>query len=286
MGRAATAEPVGTLTRLSLLLALAGAIVLGTSANVAAAPPRVSAVLDRDTVEFGDPVTATVTVFLDRETDVRMVENLAPLTQLGPTRVTEATRGGVHTITYTARASCLDQRCMSKAGGKRIALRPAVVVIGPDTNLTAAWPVLQVDARVSKEDAAKTRPPLRRDTTPPAITYRLEAARLARVLEVASAVLAAAALLLAGRTAASLRRRRRVVAPLTGLERALALAREAESRPTPDRRRALGLLSRLLGPRDARLADAADDLAWSAPAPTSDALSELVTQVEHKVDGA
>ena len=274
------------MTRLGILLALAGAVLLGTSANVAAAPPRVSVVLDRNAVEFGDPVTATVTVFLDRDADVRLVENLAPLTQLGLTRVTEATRGGLHTITYTVRASCLDQRCISAAGDKRIALRPAVVQVGSGTKVTEAWPVLEVLARVSKEDAAKARPPLRRDTTPPAVTYRLEPARLARVLEVAAAVLAAAALLLAGWTAASLRRRRRVVAPLTGLERALAFAREAERRPTPDRRRALGLLARLLGPRDARLAGAADDLAWSAPAPTSDAVAELVTQVERKVDGA
>jgi hypothetical protein len=77
-----------------------------------------------------------------------------------------------------------------------------------------------------------------------------------------------------------------VTAPLTGLERALALAREAEERPTPDRRRALGLLARLLGSRDPHLAGAADDLAWSAPPPTSDAVADLVTQVEQKVDGA
>jgi hypothetical protein len=77
-----------------------------------------------------------------------------------------------------------------------------------------------------------------------------------------------------------------VTPPLTGLERALALARAAEERPTPDRRRALGLLARLLGSRDPRLAGAADDLAWSAPAPTSDAVADLVTQVEQKVDGA
>jgi hypothetical protein len=188
---------VGTLTRLGILLALAGAVLLGTSANVAAAPPRVSVVLDRDTVEFGDPITATVTVFLDSGADVRVVENLAPLTQLGPTRVTEATRGSLRTITYTARASCLDQRCISTGGNKRIALRPAVVHVGPDTKLTEVWPVLEVRARVSREDAAKVRPPLRRDTTPPAVTYRLGPTHLARALQVAAAVLAAAALLLA-----------------------------------------------------------------------------------------
>jgi hypothetical protein len=72
---------------------------------------------------------------------------------------------------------------------------------------------------------------------------------------------------------------------LTGLERALALAREAERRPTPDRRRALGLLARLLGSRDPNLAGAIDELAWSAPAPTPDALAKLVNRVEREVNG-
>ena len=129
-------------------------------------------------------------------------------------------------------------------------------------------------------------PALRRDATPPPVTYRVGPQGLARTLYVVAAALAAAGLLLAVWAATSVRGRRRVTAPLTGLERALALAREAEERPTPDRRRALGLLARLLGSRDPRLAGAADDLAWSAPAPTSDAVADLVTQVEQKVDGA
>jgi hypothetical protein len=276
---------VGALSRLAVLVALLGVLLVGMSANAAAAPVKVTAVLDQTAVDFGDPVTATVTVFLDHDTDVQLHENLAPLTQLGPTRVTNATLDGVHTVTYTSRASCLDQRCISTTGGKRIALKP-VVVNAAGTKTTTAWPVLDVRARVSKEDAAKVRPPLRHDTTPPAVTYRFAPAGLARALEIAAALLAAAGLLLAGWTAAALNRRRRVVAPLTGLERALALARDAERRPPPDRRRALGLLARLLGPRDSQLADAADDLAWSAPAPTPDALAELVSQVEQEVDGA
>jgi hypothetical protein len=274
---------VGTLKRCCAFLLLAA---LALSASAQAATPRVTAVLDRDTVEFGDPVTATITVFLDRDADVRVSENLAPLTQLGRTRVTEADRGGQHIVTYTARASCLDQRCVSTTGGKRIAFRPAVVEVAPDTKLTARWSALEVRARVSREDAAKVQPPLRRDATPPPVTYRVGPDTLARTLYVVAAVLAAAGLLLAVWAADALRRRRRVTAPLTGLERALALAREAEQRPTPDRRRALGLLARLLGSRDPRLAGTADDLAWSAPAPTSDALADLVTQVERKVDGA
>ena len=276
---------MGALRGLGLAAAV-GAALFGLSANALAAAPRGSAVLDQDTVEFGDPVTATITVFLDRDADVRVSENLAPLTQLGRTRVTEADRGDQHIVTYTARASCLDQRCISTTGGKRIAFRPAVIEVAPNTKLTARWPALEVRARVSREDAAKVQPPLRRDATPPPVTYRIGPDTLARTLYVVAVVLAAAGLLLAAWAAATLRRRRRVSAPLTGLERALALAREAEERSTPDRRRALGLLARLLGSRDPRLAGAADDLAWSASAPTSDAVADLVTQVEQKVDGA
>ena len=277
---------MGALTRLSSAVALASAVLLGVAGNGDAALLKVSAVLDSDTVEFADPVTATVTVFLDREEDVSVRENLAPLTQLGPTRVTSATRGRLHTITYTTRASCLDERCISSLKrSKRIAFRPVVVKVAPNTTRKATWPLLVVQARVSRVDAARPRPPLRRDASAPPVTYRVDPAQLARALDVTAVVLAAAALLLGAWAAAALYRRRRTVAPLTGLERALALARDAERRPTPDRRRALGLLARLLGSRDARLADAADELAWSEPAPTSGELSALVTQVEREVNG-
>ncbi|MGZ4389910.1 MAG: hypothetical protein ACXVZL_11070, partial [Gaiellaceae bacterium] len=62
----------------------------------------------------------------------------------------------------------------------------------------------------------------------------------------------------------------------------LRLAREAESRPPPDRRRALGLLARLLGSRDGRLATAASELAWAKPQPEREAMSGLVAEIEHE----
>jgi len=271
--------------RIAQALAVAAALVAGSNAN--AASVQVRAALDRDTVEFGDPVTATVTVFLDRATaaaDVRVQETLAPLTQLGGTRVTEVSRGTLHTVTYSARASCMDQRCISTNRSKRIALRPVVVEVA-NKKITAAWPLLEIRTRVSPADVAQTRPPLRSDTSPPAVSYRFAPEHLSRALEIAAAVLAAAGALLGGWTAAALFRRRWPVVPPSGLERALALAHEAERRPPSDRRRALGLLAHLLGTRDPRLAGAADELAWSAPAPTGDALAELVAEVEQEVDG-
>jgi hypothetical protein len=69
-------------------------------------------------------------------------------------------------------------------------------------------------------------------------------------------------------------------APADELERALRLAREAELRPPPDRRRAAGLLARLLGERNAALAGSASDLAWREPQPEPGALESLVGDVE------
>jgi hypothetical protein len=274
---------VVALSRSAVAVALAVAAVLGLCGNGSAATMTISAVLDRQTVEFGDPVTAIVTVFFDGDAgDVHVQANLAPLTQLGRMHVSEATRGGMHTVTYSFRTSCLDQRCISRSGSKRVALRPVVVEIA-SRRTTAVWPLLDVRARVSRADAAQARPPMRSDTSPPRVDYRIAPLHLARALDVAAALLAVAGVLLAAWTAASLYRSRRRVEPLTGLRRALALAREAEGRPAPDRRRALGLLARLLDLRDPRLADAADELAWSEPAPTRDALAGLVAEVEHEV---
>ena len=126
-------------------------------------------------------------------------------------------------------------------------------------------------------DAAALRPAARRTL---AIRITLAAALAGLIV---AALLAAAGVLVAGATAAAMYRRRQTSDPLTGLERALALARDAERRPAPDRRRALELLARLLGSRDPSLADEAGQLAWSEPAPTPDALEGLVADVEEKV---
>ena len=254
----------------------------GTGGSGPAPPARVGASLDRTAVDFGDPVTATVTVTAPSDSAVRVEQSLAPFTQLGQPRVTRVSRGRTQTVTYSARGSCLDDRCLATSGVKRVALRPATVTVG-GRKTTATWPILKVQRRVTPADAARTRPPLRSDTNPPPATYRVSPDRLALALEVVAALLAVAGVLLAGATAAAIYRRRRTPEPLSGLERALALARDAERRPAPDRRRALELLARLLGQREPTLADDAEQLAWSEPAPTPDALADLVTEVQEKV---
>jgi hypothetical protein len=254
-------------------------------------PPSASSVkasLTPGAVDFGDPVTAEVTVMGDRrslgEDDVGLDQNLAPLTPLGPTQVTRSTRGDTRVVTYTTRASCIDQACTGTARSRRILLEPARVAIGGRIR-SLRWPTLVVHSRVSAADVAQPHPPMRSDATPPPVGYGVSPHRLALALQLAAAVLAAAGVLLAGWSAVSLYRRRRHAAPLTGLERALALAREAEARPPSDRRRALGLLADALGPRNRRLSEAADELAWSAPAPSTGAVTALVAEVEHELNG-
>jgi len=275
---------IGSVAAAALAAAAVVAIAHGDGSGTSAPTPAgsVHASLDHTVVDFGDPVTATVTVTGPRDAAVRIEQDLAPLTQLGRPRITRVTRGETQTVTYAARGTCVDDRCLATAGPKRVALRAATVIVG-GRQTTAKWPILKVQRRVSAADAAQARPPLRSDAAPPPVTYRVSPDRFATALELVAALLAAAGVLLAGATATGIYRRRQTPEPLTGLERALALARDAELRPPSDRRRALELLARLLGSRDPNLAEEAEQLAWSEQAPTPDALEDLVVEVEEKV---
>jgi hypothetical protein len=275
---------IGSIAAAALAAAAVVAIAHGDGSGGSGPAPaaRVDASLDHTAVDFGDPVTATVTVTAPGNAAIRVEQGLAPLTELGRPRITRVTNGGTQTLTYAVRGSCLDDRCVGPSGAERVALRPTTVTVGGRKS-TAAWPVLEVQRRVTPADAARARPPLRSDATPPPVTYRVSPDRLATALGVVAALLAAAGVLLAGATATGIYRRRQTPEPLTGLERALALARDAGRRPAPDRRRALELLARLLGSRDPSLADEAEQLAWSEPTPTPDALADLITEVQEKV---
>lgn len=265
----------------------------GTSSVAPTTPLSVKAALDRNAVEFGDPVSASVTVLADsrnvRASDIEVRQDLAPLTQLGRTQITRTERGRLLVLTYRTEATCLDQRCIANGRPKRVALAPVRVDVGGPGGGTerASWPALQIRSRVLPGDVDQENPPLRSDPTPPPVSYRISPDTLALVVTLVAVLLAVAGVLLGGWAVAGIvRRRRSGTRRLAGLERALALAREAEGRPPADRRRALGLLAGLLGGRNERLADEAEELAWSAPAPQPASLADLVTQVEREVNGA
>ena len=148
---------------------------------------------------------------------------------------------------------------------------------------TANWPVLRVRGRVATADLARLRPPFRASTAPPPPSYRLAPSTLAWLLDGLAVALALGAVALASRTRHAGSRAGRRGRPADELERALRLAREAENRPPPDRRRALGLLARVLRARARPLSGTASELAWAKPEPEREALATFVADVEREV---
>jgi hypothetical protein len=275
--------------------AAAGVLLLGRSdAQRPISPARpltVRAFFAPQNVQFGDELTARVVVLLDRDAvrvgSLRISDGFAPLTQLGAGRTTRTKRGRLAVFSFSVPAACLAEACAAGAGKTPIALTPVTVQAtstrGGTLRGTARWPLLQVTSRLAAADLAAAKPPFRGDTLPPPPAYRIAPDTIALGLDVLAALLAAAGVSLATWNGFALARRRRAPAAVDELELALRRTREAEVRPAPDRRRALGLLARLLDARDRRLAGAASELAWSETTPEPEALSTLVSQVERTV---
>jgi hypothetical protein len=273
--------------------AVAGVLLLGRADSSARATPSapllVRASFDSPRVAFGDRLTARVTVLVDRSLvrpdTLRLSDDLAPLTEVGPARTTETTHGRLTAVSVETTAACLTDPCVARSGDTPLRLpRVTVRVESRDSRVLRAdarWPTLHVGSRVSSDDLARLRPRFVADTAPPAPGYAVAPSTLAAVLDALAAVLAAACVVL---TVGLIVRRRTGAAPAAGeLETALRLAREAESRPPADRRRALQLLARRLDARQQRLAGAARDLAWSEPPPERQDVSRLVAEVEREV---
>jgi hypothetical protein len=293
---------MASLTRAALVgVAVAAAAVLAVlllgrssplSAPAPATPIFVSAGFAPPATEFGDEVDGRVVVLLDRgvvrpETLV-LDDGIAPLTSLGSPRTATATHGRLTVVTVKLPGACLTQPCVARSGDVKLKLPRVTATVttrdGRTLHASTAWPVLDVHGGVTAADLAPAQPPLRGDTTPPAPAYSVTPSTLAALLDALAVLLVLAGAGLVARELAVRRRRRRAAErPGAELERALVLARQAESRPAPDRRRALGLLARLLGARDGRLAGEASDLAWSRDRPESASLARLVGEIEREV---
>jgi hypothetical protein len=295
VGRGAAAREVGSLRRgvACVVVLFAGAFASGAQA---AAPLAARATFDASTVQFSTVqfagvIRVHVVVLLDatrvRPESLRIVADLAPLTSLSPGRTVRTKQGDTVTVALTRTFSCLSSNCVSASGDATPALKPVTATVetlgGRLLHTTAAWPTLHVQGRVSKSDLARSHPPFRANTTPAPPSYRLAPSTLAWLLVAVAFVLALAAGALAVYEARRLARRRRGEPVVDELERALRLAHEAENRPPPDRRRALGLLARLLDARDRRLSGTASELAWAKPDPEQAALATFVADVEREV---
>ena len=276
-------------TTAGVLIAIAA--VAAAPAGAAGEPePLVVRTSAAPAVTFGDPLRLLVTVLARRDAvdvgSIRTSAPLAPFSQLGPTRVSRVTRGPVGVVTFATSAACLEQRCVAASGPRVLHLPPVRVTAdaGDGTALAASarWPELTVRGRVPAGVTASAAH-FRSDVGPPPVTYRVSPDVLSAILVIAAVVLAVAAIALAALRTVRLVRRRHEV-PLTDLERALELVRQAERRPPADRRRAVGLLARVLGARAPVLAGEASTLAWSRPEPTPQSVSSLADEVGRAVE--
>ena len=267
--------------------AVAAVLVIGDSTPTHAVQPSRTLTLRTSfappAAQFGDRVVARVVVLADRSVldaqHLRITAGVAPLSQLATPHVTRADRGRLAVVTYEVPAVCIDERCLGGKSPRRLRL-PAVHVEAPRLDggvlrATAGWPALELRGRVTAADLASGRPAFRADRSLPAVSYRISPHTLATLLDVIAALLAVAGVAWAARQIAVLVRRRRALDTRSELERAVALVREAEMRPSGDRRRAVGLLARILRTRDAPLAREAGDLAWSRPKPAAADLAAL-----------
>ena len=296
MGRGAATEPVKALARNAALAALAGggalagllALSHGATGTIAAPPaPLIArATFDPPAAAFGDGISATVAIEIDRTRahaqTLRLSYDLAPLRAIGPPRTIRVMRGDVELMTITVPVACISDACLAAHGVAQLRLAPveaSIATVAGVRSVSAAWPPLAVRDRVRTADTTAAEVPLEADASPLPATYRASPATLATILEVVAALLGVSAVGLAAWELELLGRRRRG-APEVPLLRAIRLARSAQALPGPERRRALELLARELGRGE--LQSEATRLAWSEPTPEPDELERLVATIERE----
>lgn len=269
-----------------LLGAVASALAVTGPTAAASVRPSVSATLTPRAVFFADPVHARVDVTVDvRVDDPSRVELSAPLgawAQLGPISATTSPAGRLARRRFDLTIVCRTDACVP-AGTSQVVRLPAATVTlrardGKATRIAVSWPPLVVASRLARAAATESKPPFRLQVTPPRDRARLSPSDVAWALDAVAALLALAAV-----SALALEIRRRRPAPaVSALQRALALAREAEGRPVADRRRALALLARVVPRPDGGAAEVAATTAWAKDEPSPAAIERIVERIEQR----
>jgi len=265
------------------------AVMLAATALASGGPLASSSSLEPAAPRFGDRVVATATVVVGEDVDagsLRAVGGFGPLEIVSGPVAERHEQGGRTEVGFRWVLVCLSEDCVPGIVPRPIALPPLRVTgeksDGSPVATVVRWPKLAVVSRVTPSEAAATTPPLRRETRLPPATYRASPGAVAAALDGLAAVLLAAAAVLGLRGLLRRRRRRAEerLARLTPLERALRYAKESERRPPDDRRRALGLLGRVLGESGSPLGGSASRLAWSPPEPSAGEVVTVVDDVE------
>ncbi|MEY2514054.1 MAG: hypothetical protein QOJ89_1412 [bacterium] len=255
---------------LAVLAGLAAATSAAQAANV-----RVTASVSPRPAHFGDLVEATLTV--RGGGDVTVQGGFAPF-RIVSERTSRTGSGDGTVRVWRFALQCLEARCAPGPGARNVALAPTRVQAGSSV-VVARFPAVRVEPRATEAQVAHPARSFMHPTTPPPPTFRFSPRTTQTVLVAAAAVLVAVALALL----APLARRRRAPLPAEeadALARALALVQDARARPPADRRRALGLLSRVLRRRGSATGQEAADLAWSEPDPDPASMDRLVERIE------
>lgn len=273
----------------ALVAASLAALAVGVAPAVAATPFRVTTAVSPRFIYFADTVTARVTVIADRRqvdpASLRVSPAFGDWDQVAPTRTASTSAGPFVRRSWSYDIACLQTTCLPDRSAMTVHL-PRVTVSakradGTQIVVGQAWPALSVAPRFRPAAAGAT-PAFDLDRRLPAATYRADPTRLAFGLDVAAALLAVLAAWIVVREI--LRRRTARSHEVSPLARALSVVRQAKTRPTDDRRRAAGLLSRTLaadGNDDESLSTVASRVAWSAGEPVPDRLEELARMVEN-----
>ncbi len=253
------------------VLSLCGSAV----ARAEPVPVRATTSFSPATIHYGDPVTAVVEVHFDpkrvERSSIRAAPSFTPFVLVAKPVVEDAGRGLLR-IRYSL--LCTTEGCLPVHASKVIRLRPFRVTAGGGT-ATPRWPPLRIDSRLRASDLGGEAP-FHAPAAPPPPRYRVGPGALAAGL-IAATVLCSLGAIVLVLAAVRRRRRRPVTRRVSPLELAIAYVREATGRPTPDRRRALELLSEAV--EDDLALDAAD-AAWSRKPPTPTGAGELADRAE------
>jgi hypothetical protein len=256
-------------------LAVLVAVLLAPESAMAADVHVATAISPRP-ARFGDVVHATLTVRAGSAATVQ--EGFAPFEVLREAS-TSARDGAVVVTTWRFDLQCLAAQCTPGPGPRSVRLSTSRVQVGSRV-IEARFPAVRVDPRVTQKQVGNPQRYFLHPTTPPSPTFQFSPSTVRRALVAVAALLAlVAGLLVFPLVRPHLARTGGVHAD--PLARALALVRAARSRPPPDRRRALGLLSRTLRSRGEPAAgQTAADLAWSEPEPEPARMTQLVDRIE------
>lgn len=294
-------------TRRRLLVAagVAGAVVAavllttlltgGSHVVVPASPVEGNTQMSRSGTLFGDSVSASVQVIVDRErvdpSRVGFTAHFEPFVNLGAPNVTRHDTGRLTRLVYTANLICLTNPCLSKNKPEPVHVQfpPAEVFFtdksGARQTLRLPWQGTTIGPRTTVTDLNGAdpyeQPSWRATTDPLPVSYTHSPHTLRVVLFVASGLLFALALFALIRFVLVGTLRLRVLSPL---ERAVVLVERAPGE-SPEKRKALELLSHELSRSgEPELALVAKQLAWAEPTPLPTLTQPLTLDVRRVIE--